>query len=339
METQEKILKIDIKYDDAIRKIADYRTQLDAMRAGEKQLKEDLDNSKIGRAQYNMELSKSKLEQKQCSDAIRVLNKEVQNNIKAETEQKDSLTSLRASLSNLTKQYDQMSAAERKSASGQDLKLHINEVTAQIKEGEEGTDRFYRNVGNYEASILKAFQANVPFIGQIQSMTSGMSGATNGFIAGGNAATGLNVKLLTLAANPVVAILGIIASVIMLVSKGIKSSEDASNRWNVVLAPLKRTLEVVTAIIQQMAGFILSVVEAGASMLNWIGGMIEKLPLVGAKMKEVNDRNREAIELEKEIQDIEKQRRKDEVQNAKDALSVAELRVKAKDKEKYTAQD
>ena len=142
METQEKILKIDIKYDDAIRKIADYRTQLDAMRAGEKQLKEDLDNSKIGRAQYNMELSKSKLEQKQCSDAIRVLNKEVQNNIKAETEQKDSLTSLRASLSNLTKQYDQMSAAERKSASGQDLKLHINEVTAQSKEGEEGTDRF-----------------------------------------------------------------------------------------------------------------------------------------------------------------------------------------------------
>ena len=72
--------------------------------------------------------------------------------------------------------------------------------------------------------------------------------------------------------------------------------------------------------------------------MNWIGGMIEKLPIVGDKMKEVNDRNREAIELERERQAIVKQERVNEIQNAKDALSVAELRVKAKDKELYTAE-
>ena len=337
--TEEKILDIKVRYDDAIRGIAKYRTELDELKKAEKTLQEDLKEGKITREEYNVKLSQNKIATAEYKEAIRACEKEVRNNIKAENDQQGSLVSLRASLSNLTKQYDQMSAAERNSAAGQDLKLHINSVTEELKGAEEGTQRFYRNVGNYEASILKAMQANVPFIGQIANMTSGMGGATNSFIAGGQAAGGLNTQLLTLAANPVVAILALISSIIMLVSKGIKSSEEASNRWSVALAPLNRGLEVITLVLQQFAGLILSVVEAGAKMMNWIGGLVEKLPIVGDKMKEVNDRNREAIELEKEIQKIEKQRRDNEVQNAKDALSVAELRVKAKDKEKFSAED
>ena len=39
--TSEKILEIRVKYDDAIRKIAEYRTQLDILRKVEQTLKED----------------------------------------------------------------------------------------------------------------------------------------------------------------------------------------------------------------------------------------------------------------------------------------------------------
>ena len=247
--TEEKILDIKVRYDDAIRGIAKYRTELDELKKAEKTLQEDLKEGKITREEYNVKLSQNKIATAEYKESIRACEKEIRNNIKAENDQQGSLVSLRASLSNLTKQYDQMSAAERNSAAGQDLKLHINSVTEELKGAEEGTQRFYRNVGNYEASILKAMQANVPFIGQIANMTSGMGGATNSFIAGGQAAGGLNTQLWTLAANPVIAILALISSIIMLVSKGIKSSEEATNRWNVVLAPLKRALEAVTAIV------------------------------------------------------------------------------------------
>lgn len=47
------------------------------------------------------------------------------------------------------KQYDSMSAAMQKSAEGEALKKQINEITDALLESEEGTQRFYRNVGNY----------------------------------------------------------------------------------------------------------------------------------------------------------------------------------------------
>lgn len=70
-----------------------------------------------------------------------------------------------------------------------------------------------------------------------------------------------------------------------------------------------------------MAGGILSVVEAGAKLNNWISTQLEKVPLLGKVFKDINDSNREAIELAKEKIAIQQQERKDEVQNAKDALA------------------
>lgn len=47
--TSEKILEIRVKYDDAIRKIAEYRTQLDILRKVEQTLKEDLKKGRMSR--------------------------------------------------------------------------------------------------------------------------------------------------------------------------------------------------------------------------------------------------------------------------------------------------
>ena len=152
---EERVLDIKVRYDDGIRKIAEYRSQLDVLKAVEKTLKEDVEKGRISRDAYNLKLTETKLASQEYNDAIRILNREIQNNIKAEHEQQDSLVSLRASLSNLTRQYDEMSEAERESASGEDLEIHINAITDKIKEAEEKTQRFYRNVGNYQ----QAFEA------------------------------------------------------------------------------------------------------------------------------------------------------------------------------------
>lgn len=152
----EKVLEIKVRYDDAIRKIAEYRKQLDVLKQVEKTLKEDVEKGRISRDAYNIKLTETKIATQEYNDSIRVLNKEIQNNIKAEKQQENSLVALRASLSNLTRQYDEMSEAERNSAAGQDLEIHINAITDKIAEAEEKTQRFFRRVGKYQEAFEKA---------------------------------------------------------------------------------------------------------------------------------------------------------------------------------------
>lgn len=336
---EEKILNIRVRYDDAIRKIAEYRSQLDVLRKREQTLKDDLKAGRISREQYNLKLSETKIATQQYNDAIRMLNKQVQNQLKLEKEQEGSLVALRAELSNATAAYDALSKEEREGTKGKELQNHINAITEELKEAEEETQRFYRNVGNYEAAILKAAQSNIPFLDSIIKMQTELGGVKQAFNVGKTAVIGFSKQLLALLTNPIVAILASIAAAIMLVSKAINSSEEASNRWNIITAPLSRSLDFLLNIVQRLAGGILSVVESGAKMIGWIAKMAEKLPGIGKYIRDINDANREAIKLAKEEAAIAKQARTDQVQNAKDQLEVARLRQQAKDKEKFTAEE
>lgn len=332
----EKVLEIKVRYDDAIRKIADYRKQLDILKQVEKTLKEDVEKGRISRDAYNIKLTETKIASQEYTEAIRVLNKEIQNNRKIEQEQEGSLKQLRAQLSNLTAEYDSLSEAERNAAKGQELKNRINEITDSLKGAEEETQRFYRSVGSYEDAIKNAVSSNVPFIGQLMDMQTKVGGLKGAFNAGTVAVKAFSKQLLVLLANPIIAILSAIALAVMAVAKAINSSEEASNRWSIIIAPLKRALDGLLSIIQFVAGAILTVVEAGIKLDNWISSQLEKLPLVGKLYKQLNDANRQAVDLAKEKIAIEQQARKDEVQNAKDALEVSKLRTMAKDKETYS---
>lgn len=336
---EEKILDIRVRYDDAIRKIAEYRSQLDVLRKREQTLKDDLKAGRISREQYNLKLSETKIATQQYNDVIRMLNKQVQNQLKLEKEQEGSLVALRAELSNATAAYDALSREEREGTKGKELQNHINAITEELKEAEEETQRFYRNVGNYEVAILKAAQSNIPFLDSIIKMQTELGGVKQAFNVGKTAVIGFSKQLLALLTNPIVAILASIAAAIMLVSKAVNSSEEASNRWNIIAAPLSRSLDFLLNIVQRLAGGILSVVESGAKMIGWIAKMAEKLPGIGKYIRDINDANREAIKLAKEEAAIAKQARTDQVQNAKDQLEVARLRQQAKDKEKFTAEE
>ncbi|WP_221660817.1 hypothetical protein [Bacteroides xylanisolvens] len=393
-----KILDIQVRYEDAIRGIAKYQQVIDQTKDKQKELRKELDSGQMTIDEYNMEIAASKLVISENNEAIRILNKEIQNNIKAEKQQQDSLIALRASLSNLTRQYDEMSEAERESASGQDLEIHINAITDKIKEAEEKTQRFYRNVGSYQQAFEKALsplkkqlddlrttymqmseeerkgaagdemrthiknieeQLNATseaggkfqnellslvgiqggFLGSIANSVGGMESMSQAFMAGKAAVSAFGKQLLALLMNPIVAIIAGIALAIMGLVKAINSSEEATNRVSVLLAPFKKMLDGLLNLLQIFAAVILSVAEAWAKLYDWQMKLMEKLPLVGGIIKEINESNREAIELAKEKIAIEQQSRTDEVQNAKDALEVSKLRTLAKDKEKYTAEE
>lgn len=335
----EKILDIKVNYNEAVKAIAEYQTKIDAARDAEKNLKKQLKDGEISRQQYNEKMAASKIAIADYNDAIRIINKTVQNQIKQEKEQEGSLKALRAELSNLTAEYDALSEAERKGASGEELKNKINEVTDALKGGEEETQRYYRNVGNYEEAIKSAVSNNIPFIGTLIQTQDEMGSVKAGALAAGAAVKNFSKTLLTLLANPIVAILTAISVVIMAVAKGIKSSEENTSRWNVVLAPLKMALDAVGKVLQIVASGILSVVEAGGKMMGWITKQLEKLPVLGKYVAEVNKENERYIAMEKEQAAIDRDTRNLQVQNAKNALQIATLKAKADDELNVSAKE
>ncbi len=175
----EKILDIKVNYNEAIKAIAEYQTKIDKAREAEAKLKEQLKAGDIKRQQYNEEMAASKAYINDCNDSIRVITKTMQNQLKQEKAQENSLVSLRAKLSNLTAEYDALSEAERKGAGGTELKNKINEVTDALKGAEEETQRYYRNVGNYKEAIMEAANANIPFVQQINVMVTSLGGVRN----------------------------------------------------------------------------------------------------------------------------------------------------------------
>ena len=395
----EKILDIKVNYNEAIKAIADYQTKIDAAREAEKNLKKQLKDGGISRQQYNEEMAASKLAISEYNDAIRVISKTVQNQIKQEKEQEGSLKSLRAQLSNLTAEYDSLSEANRKAATGKELKDKINEITDALKGAEEETQRYYRNVGNYEESLSPLFErlekkletqkkkyeelvkaqgenskaakkmkkeiedtqlefefmenategateSIMGFMAQgvgldasILKMVQGVGSLAQGAKMAGNAFVAFSKTLLSLMANPIVAFLAVVSTLLLAISKGISSSEENTNRWNVIMAPFSLILDKVTKILQDMAGGILSVVEAGGKMMGWISKQLEKLPVLGKQFAEYNKQNQKYIEMAKEKAAIDRDTRDLELDNAKNALKIATLKAQADDELNVSASE
>lgn len=148
-DTITKVVHIETNYSDAVRGIEEYQRALEDCKQAEQDVNEQYEKGEITLEQRNRSLIALTETEKEYKRGIRELSKEIQNNIKAEEENEGSLRSLRAELSNLTKEYDSLGREDRKTAKGLELQKKILEVTQELKDAEAETQRFYRNVGNY----------------------------------------------------------------------------------------------------------------------------------------------------------------------------------------------
>lgn len=331
MSEQQRILSIRVDNQSAITAIQNYRTKIDEVRQSEKEWKKELDDGIITQKEYDERVTASTQVVNEYNQNIRVLNKEIRNNIKENEEQEGSLTQLRAQLSNITKEYDKLSREERESGEqGKKLRDAINSTTTEIKKAEEETQRYYRNVGNYENAILSALGANNKYVQSLQMIADvSKGGLSNALNVAKNAVAGFGRQLLALMANPIVAILAAIAAAVMLVSKAISSSEENTNKWNAILAPFQRILNGVLNVIQGVVGAILSWVQAGGKLVGWMMTMMEKLPIIGNMLKGINDELRESIAIATADAELAKRRRNMTIQDAKDRREIDRLRKQA----------
>nr|DAG42187.1 MAG TPA: minor tail protein [Caudoviricetes sp.] len=182
MTTEEqKILDIKVKYEDAIYGIIRYKEKIEQLKASLEDLKKQEKDGTISRNEYKVQTEAVNATIKEYQYNVRALQKEVQNSIRQEEQQEGSLKSMRAELSNLTKAYSEMSKAERDSAKGKELQNHINALTDDIKEVEEGIQLYQRGVGNYKNAITEAIFGNSRFGASLQAIVN-MAGKSDGLI-------------------------------------------------------------------------------------------------------------------------------------------------------------
>lgn len=347
MENQQKIFEIRVDVGEAIKGITELNKEIAAQRQHQKELQEQIKElskdyaANAGEIEaLQQEYTRSKEITKDYSAQVATLSKTVQNQLKIDRESEGSMKQLRAQLSNLTNAYDALSQEEREAAKGKELKDKINAVTDSLKEAEEATQRYYRNVGNYENAIKNTIGLNGKFGQTLQNVAdatkNGVGPALTEMSQGVKNVGKETVKLL---ANPIVATLAVIASAVMAVVHGIKSSEENTAKWSAVTAKFKPVLDVITVGCQKFAGVMLDLVgwfgKATGSVMKWL----EKLPLVGDKIADINAESERYVQIAEESYNIDVDRRKLEEESANAALKVSELRTKAKDKERYTDEE
>ena len=304
-DTQTKVLEVIVDNNKAISAIAEYNQLIDEQKKKQKALADELKAGNISQADYQKEMAKSREETKVYSRSVQELSKEVQNNVKQSQEQEGSMRSLRAQLSNLTKEFDELSRAEREGDAGRAKMNEINRITNEIKAAEEQTQRYYRNVGNYSGGIMDAFTKTGGAVGKV---INPVKNVTAGFKA--------------LSATPVIAILGALVTIINKVVEKLNSSEGSMNRVKVALAPLTAGSTLLTKVLQKLG-------EGVAWLAEKLGKWADKMGLVSDAMKE--EQRLTLAELE-----LTKKRREALTQDADAELKIAQLKEKATDKLNYS---
>lgn len=157
-EKKEVMLSVITETTQAIKNIAEYNKQLEGVEAELARLRKLRKEEGADIDTINKQIAAEIEKRKALNKEVAAHSKELQNDVKMAGYAQGSLAGLRAELSNLTAQYDRLSRVDREGDIGKGLQEGINKVTAEIKEAEYATQRFYRNVGNYPNQLGIAVQ-------------------------------------------------------------------------------------------------------------------------------------------------------------------------------------
>ena len=149
-----EIINIEVDANKALQAISEANAAIKELTDANKQLAAEMeaDTSKKAENTDAIEVNNAKI--RVLTESVRTYQKEIRNSIKEQQGDGTSLKELRATLSNLTKQYDELSAAQRNGAEGNQLQQQIQKTITEISSAEEATGRFQRSVGHY-ANALK----------------------------------------------------------------------------------------------------------------------------------------------------------------------------------------
>lgn len=218
----------------------------------------------------------------------------------------------------------------KNTAEGRKLEAETRDIYDRMNELQKATGKYTLEVGNYEKAVGQLMGTQNRWLQNLQFINTLFAGGLKQGLQGlGTAVAGFGKQLLVLLANPIVATIAAIAAAFLALKNAISSSEQNTRALERVLAPFERILTAVSAVLQDVATWLLKGVEGMENLAMAASRFAERLPLVGKYLKQVNDMLEENVRLTREKQELEDLERTYSVQNAAMARNAAKYRADA----------
>lgn len=314
-----KTVVVDLKLmpNDTVKTIQDLQTKI-------ANLKQVLAGMKSQGMQNTETYIKLQATLKELEQGVRANQKVLRDSIREMQQNGDSINALRAQIRNLRQEYENLSKAERESATGQDLLNHIADLTKELKGLEEQQLDFTRNVGNYKSAL-----EGLPFgkvIAGFNTLSQGTGKLSVAFSNAGKMAANFGKQMLKLLANPFVAAIAAIVAVLAKLVNEFKKNDEAMTAMQRVFAAFKPILDIINK------GFAL-LVDVVAKAANAVAGFVSKIMSLIPGFKDYVAAEQDLVNATDALEDAE---REHTVNQAKREKEISELRSKSVDSTKYS---
>ena len=253
MNENGETIVVDVSMDALIDSLSKLRAQYADTEAAIKELKK-------AEGDHTAEIEKMTQQNKVLRQEIGGVEKQIQNEIKAQNANEKSLVQMRAQLANLNKQYDSMSGFDRMGVQGQQLQKTIADLSAEIQGLEENTGRWQRNVGNYRSAL------------------KGMKDATE---AAGLSSQGLDRIMKGLSANPWMTVVTLLVSILVKLRDRLKDNEKVTASLGNAMSSLQPIFDWFSRALSKIADIFSNVLDWAIrntiDALGWLGRQLQKL--------------------------------------------------------------
>lgn len=257
----------------------------------------------------------------------------VQTSRKTNADYSDSLDGMRAKLNDMQKAYATLTKAQRESAEGKEFLRAIAEQDKAVKGLEQSIGDARRSVGDYEGAIKRS----VPILGNLSNKADEAKGLFEALGKGGSAALtaialglkGALVAALKFLATPIGAVIAAVgvaalglAKAFGKLSEAFKKNDEAGTAWAKLMSSFQPIGDSISRMFDKMASAIGRVADRFA---DWIGKQ--------------NDAAKAAQDLVVAVDNLEQAERDYTVNSSERNKQIAELRAKATQTEKYSAEE
>lgn len=250
-DTIDKIINIQFNYGELVQGWQKATREIEINKKNLAELKQEYKNGEMTATEYNRALLEITSTTKALTAEKKAYEKEIQQNIKIETQATGSLNQLRANVSKLTAQYNALSAAAREGDMGKRMAADIKSQQEAVTEAEKALGNYRSQVGSYEEAIRAVLPAEMSQVVTLGKTIDKAGGVTKAFGLM-TAAVGRMIKAaLAFVATPLGAVLTALAVGAALVVKNWGKLTDALG----ITSPAREAAKAIEKLNEQLDYF------------------------------------------------------------------------------------
>lgn len=229
--SEEILLEVKFTDDNTAKRMAEIQNALASLKEEYDEIKKSVKENGAVTADQAKAMAENKAEVKALTNEMKFYEKQLQAEAKQNELVNDSINAMRTNLGKMIAQYDALSAKERENVDvGGKLLDSINKQTKAIKDAEYATQRYQRNVGNYENAIKNALPPQLQMVNGLAETAQEAGGAIPMMKNLGMAFGNLAKQAMAFIATPIGAVITAIALVVAGLVASFKTLQKAFQR-------------------------------------------------------------------------------------------------------------